>query len=153
MEKNALKSNLGAPKQLRVLATPKQIANEGPPMPRISRLIDDCPHAAATRTLKALGGRWKVLLLQELMSGAKRYTAFRRALPRITPKMLAQQLQELEADGVIERRELVATPPKVVEYRLTPLGDAARPLLEAMVAWGDRYAVAHNRQGEETPAS
>lgn len=59
-----------------------------------------CPVAL---TLNLIGGKWKALILWNLLEGAMRYSALRRAVPDATPKMLTQQLRELEADGLVTR--------------------------------------------------
>lgn len=56
--------------------------------------------------------------------------------------MLAQQLRELEADKLVERKVYPVVPPKV-EYSLTPFGRSVLPVLEAMNAWGASYLEAH----------
>src|SRR5262245_45947978 len=86
-------------------------------------------------TLAVIGGRWKVLILQQLFDHVKRFNELRRALTGITHKTLTQQLRELEADGIIQRRVYAQIPPKV-EYSLTPLGETLEPVLSAMHTWG-----------------
>lgn len=108
-------------------------------MARISRKQNDCPYMAATTTLKKIGGRWKVLIIWELLDGAKRYSELRRAMPEITEKMLGQQLAELEEDGLLVRQELVHKPPKVVQYELSEMGLSARAMIHEMVAWGRQF--------------
>ncbi|HLO84640.1 MAG TPA: helix-turn-helix domain-containing protein [Nostocaceae cyanobacterium] len=93
-------------------------------------------------TLKIIGGRWKVLIIRELMSGVKRFGELQRLLPGITQKMLTQQLREMEEDGIIHRKVYPQIPPKV-EYSLTPLGESLQPILYAMHEW----AVKHLQQG------
>jgi len=88
-------------------------------------------------TLTVIGGRWKVLLLQELMDGVKRFNELHRALTGITHKTLTQQLREMEADGIISRKVYPQIPPKV-EYSLTPLGITLKPVLMAMHNWAER---------------
>ncbi|QPH52832.1 winged helix-turn-helix transcriptional regulator [Pontivivens ytuae] len=109
-------------------------------MARIAHRDRPCPRFAATEALKRLMGRWKVPILLTLADGPMRYAALHRALVPITHKMLAQQLAALEADDLIERRELVADPPKVVEYRLGPEGERARVLLAELQRWGAAQA-------------
>jgi DNA-binding HxlR family transcriptional regulator len=94
-----------------------------------------CPVEA---TLKAIGGRWKVLILHELFNGTKRFGELHRGLHGITQKMLTQQLREMEHDGLIHREIYMQVPPKV-EYSLTPLGETLRPVLDAMHLWGKKY--------------
>lgn len=109
-------------------------------MPRIPRHADPCPYTAATAALKALGGRWKVLVVRRLLeAGPQRYGELRRALPEgLTEKMLSQVLRELAADGLLAREERVARAPKVVVYRLTGVGRAAREVVEALASFGRR---------------
>ena len=94
-------------------------------------------------TLAIIGGRWKVLILQELFSGVKRFGELHRALAGITQKMLTQQLRELERDGIINRMVYAQVPPKV-EYSLTEFGMTLRPILETMHEWGVRFEKEHS---------
>ncbi|NJM69931.1 MAG: helix-turn-helix transcriptional regulator [Scytonema sp. RU_4_4] len=89
-------------------------------------------------TLKVIGGRWKVLIIRELMDGMKRFGELQRALDGITQKMLTQQLREMEEDGIIHRKVYPQIPPKV-EYSLTPLGESLQPILYAMHEWGVKH--------------
>ena len=89
-------------------------------------------------TLAVIGGRWKVLILQQLFDGVRRFNELHRALAGVTHKTLTQQLRELEADGVIARKVFVQIPPKV-EYSLTPLGKTLEPVLTAMHKWAERH--------------
>jgi DNA-binding HxlR family transcriptional regulator len=89
-------------------------------------------------TLKVIGGRWKVLIIRELMVGIKRFGELQRALDGITQKMLTQQLREMEEDGIIARKVYPQIPPKV-EYSLTPLGESLQPILYAMHEWGVKH--------------
>ena len=94
---------------------------------------------AVEATLAVIGGRWKVLILRELMLDVQRFNQLHRALHGITQKMLTQQLRELEADGIIHREVYPQVPPKV-EYSLTKTGQTLKPVLEAMHNWGAAYA-------------
>ena len=91
-----------------------------------------CP---AEVTLAVIGGRWKVLILYQLFQGVKRFSELQRALPRITQKMLTQQLREMERDGIVQRTVYPQVPPKV-EYRLRPRGETLKPVVQAMCKWG-----------------
>jgi DNA-binding HxlR family transcriptional regulator len=90
-------------------------------------------------TLDLIGGKWKLLLLYKL-GGNKvmRFNELGRLHPRLTQKMLAQQLRELEADGLVNRKSYNQVPPKV-EYSLTELGAALMPIMEDMISWGKAY--------------
>lgn len=109
----------------------------------VPALETHCPVAA---TLQLIGGRYKGLILWNLMDGPLRFSALRRAVPCATPKMLTQQLRELEADGLISRTVYPVVPPKV-EYALTRLGRSLCPVLEAMRAWGGAYLARQNPHG------
>jgi DNA-binding HxlR family transcriptional regulator len=89
-------------------------------------------------TLAVIGGRWKVLVLQQLLDGVKRFNELRRSLVGITHKTLTQQLREMEADGIVHREVYAQIPPKV-EYSLTDLGKTLKPVLIAMHNWAERY--------------
>jgi DNA-binding HxlR family transcriptional regulator len=69
--------------------------------------------------LKMLEGRWKLLILFQLFGGqVRRFSELERAIPAVTQKMLAQQLRQLEKDGILHREVYPEVPPKV-EYSLT----------------------------------
>ena len=101
-----------------------------------------CP---VEKTLKIIGGRWKVLILRELFKGTRRFGELQRGVKGITQKMLTQQLRELEADDVVHREVYPQIPPKV-EYSLKSLGKSLGPVLEAMHKWG----VDHLKQSTPT---
>lgn len=86
-------------------------------------------------TLKVIGGRWKVLIVHFLLQDTMRFGELNRALGSISARTLSKQLRELEDDGVIDRKDFGEIPPKV-EYSLTALGAALKPILLSMEAWG-----------------
>ncbi|MEJ1228559.1 helix-turn-helix domain-containing protein [Pseudomonas sp. CCNWLW56] len=94
-------------------------------------LSADCP---SREVLKHMTSRWGVLVLVMLLSGMHRFSELRRKIGGVSEKMLSQTLQELEADGLVDRKSLPVVPPHV-EYRLTPLGREAAEHLEVMVNW------------------
>lgn len=95
----------------------------------------NCPVSA---TLRLIGGKYKALILWHLVPGEKRYGALARLIPQATPKMLTQQLRELEADGLLSRTVYPVVPPHV-EYALTPFGQSLKPVLDLMYTWGEAY--------------
>lgn len=99
-------------------------------------VLTACP---VDTTLRVLGGKWKALILYQLRSGPKRFSALRRLLPTVTQRMLTAHLRELEADGIVERTIFPVIPPHV-EYALTPLGLTLLPILTAMAEWGTAHA-------------
>jgi DNA-binding HxlR family transcriptional regulator len=97
----------------------------------------DPAHCPIEVALEVIGGMWKVIVVRELLTGTKRYSELHRGLKHATHKMLAQQLRQLEHDGVIDRKVYPQVPPKV-EYSLTALGRELGPLLDSMSGWGTR---------------
>ena len=100
-------------------------------------MIPSDPRCPAQRTLLIIGGHWKVPIVYHLTPAPMRFSELRRRLTPVTPKMLTQQLRELERDGVIKRRIYAQIPPKV-EYSLTPAGKSLLPVVKAMCHWGSR---------------
>src|SRR6267378_1020724 len=82
-----------------------------------------------------LEGRWKLLILFHLFGGkVLRFSDLERAIPDVSQKMLAQQLRQLETDGIVQRTVHNQVPPKV-EYRLTQWGQELCPALDALLKW------------------
>lgn len=99
-------------------------------------------------TLAIIGGKWKALILWHLGDKTLRYSELRKLLPNVTPKMLTQQLRELEDTGLVKRFVYAQIPPKV-EYSLTPAGQSLLPILDTLCKWGQNYANDYE-QSEET---
>lgn len=96
---------------------------------------DCCPVEA---TLELIGGKYKALILWHLSEGTLRFSELKKLLSGATPKMLTQQLRELEASQLVHREVYPVIPPKV-EYSLTDLGSSLMPVLVAMRDWGAGY--------------
>ncbi|MDC7289184.1 helix-turn-helix transcriptional regulator [Blautia schinkii] len=94
-----------------------------------------CPVEA---TIQLIGGKYKAVILWHLMNQTLRYSELHRLMPKATDKMLAQQLRELEKDGLIYRKVYPVVPPKT-EYSLTDFGKSLAPILDEMCSWGERY--------------
>lgn len=90
--------------------------------------------------LSVIGGKWKPLILYHLAHGTRRYGELKRAVGGVSDKMLIQQLKELHADGVVERRDHQQVPPKV-DYSLTPFGKTLADSLAPLCAWGAEHIV------------
>lgn len=99
------------------------------------RIKYNCPVDA---TLGMIGGKYKALILWHLIDATRRFGELRRLIPQATPKMLTQQLRELEEDNLVSRTVYPVVPPKV-EYSLTDLGRSIQPILSAMYDWGMGY--------------
>ncbi len=89
-------------------------------------------------SLSVIGGKWKMPIIWRLKDGSKRYGELRRSLPKVTHKMLTQQLRELEEDEIITRKVYPEVPPKV-EYNLTLLGKSVIPVIDLLREWGEEY--------------
>ncbi|MDA8441114.1 MAG: helix-turn-helix domain-containing protein [Peptococcaceae bacterium] len=87
------------------------------------------------QTLSMLGGKWKILILWQLQGGTLRFGELKKAIPGITPKILTQQLRELEGHHLITRCVYAQVPPKV-EYSLTANGRTLQAILDSMFSWG-----------------
>lgn len=91
-------------------------------------------------TLKVIGGKYKTLILYELIDqGARRFHELKRKFEPVSQRTLTNQLREMEADGLILRTVYPEVPPRV-EYAATDKGRSLLPILEAMCAWGSAPA-------------
>lgn len=99
------------------------------------QITNCCPVEA---TLEMIGGKYKALILWHLSDGKMRFSELKKAISNATPKMLTQQLRELEMHKLIHREVYPVIPPKV-EYSLTETGKSLIPVLQAMRDWGADY--------------
>lgn len=109
-------------------------------MPKTAHTSFDCSVGCTVEaTLALIGGKWKGVILYRLLAQeVLRFNELRRLLPNITQRMLTNQLRELEADGLINRKVYAEVPPKV-EYRLSDYGQTLAPVILALKAWGDTH--------------
>ena len=98
------------------------------------RYDDPCGIA---RALDAVGDRWALLVVRELIFGPKRFLHLRQGLRGVSPNVLSQRLRDLEAAGVV-RRCMLGPPAEVAVYELTASGRALEPVLLALGRWGSR---------------
>ena len=90
-------------------------------------------------TMSLIQGKHKMVILYCLMEFQPvRFNEMRRYLGKISDKTLSVNLKELEADGLVERREYPQVPPKV-EYRLTERGDSLMEVLDQLCTWGEDH--------------
>lgn len=94
-------------------------------------------------TLELVGGKYKTLILWHLADGTLRFNQLQKIITSATPKMLTQQLRELERDGLINRTVYPVVPPKV-EYSLTELGKSFIPIMQSIRIWGENYLKSKN---------
>jgi len=90
-------------------------------------------------TMSLIQGKHKMVILYCLMEFQPvRFNEMRRYLGKVTDKTLSANLKELEADGLVARREYPQVPPKV-EYSLTPLGESLMVVLDQLCTWGEEH--------------
>ena len=96
-------------------------------------------HCPVEATLELIGGKYKALILWHLAEkNVLRFSELHKLIHGATPKMLTQQLRELESSALIHREVYAEVPPRV-EYSLTELGHSLMPILIAMRDWGSGY--------------
>lgn len=89
-------------------------------------------------TMEIIGGKYKGVIIGHLIGKTLRYNELQKLISHATPKMLIQQLKELEADGIIERKLYPVVPPKT-EYSLTKRGETLIPAILELNKWGMNY--------------
>jgi DNA-binding HxlR family transcriptional regulator len=97
---------------------------------------DVCPIA---RSLDIIGDRWTILVVRELIRfGPRKFQDFEQGLAGIGSNTLSARLKRLEEAEIVERRFYELHPPRA-EYLLTERGEELRPVLKALLAWGQRH--------------
>ncbi|MEU9393028.1 helix-turn-helix domain-containing protein [Streptomyces sp. NPDC048324] len=92
-------------------------------------------YCSAARALDAVGDRWTLLIVRELLAGPRRYTDLHADLPGVSTDVLASRLKDMERDGLTTRRRL-PPPGAAYVYELTPRGRELLPVLQALSVWG-----------------
>lgn len=104
-------------------------------MSKIKKTMYQCPLEAC---MDVIGGKYKGVIIGHLIDKTLRYSELQKLVSHATPKMLIQQLKELEADGVIKRKLYPVVPPKT-EYSLTVRGKSLIPVIIELNKWGMKY--------------
>jgi DNA-binding HxlR family transcriptional regulator len=104
-------------------------------------LIKQLPAVPAERTLRVIGGRWKVYVLYYLFEAPHRLSELRRKIPTASPKVLVEALRELEEYGIVNRKVFAEIPARV-EYSLTRLGATLEPIVHSLCDWGNAHKTA-----------
>ena len=104
---------------------------------RMSRRRSYDQYCSAARALDAVGDRWTLLIVRELLAGPRRYTDLHADLPGVSTDVLASRLKDMERDGLTTRRRL-PPPGAAYVYELTPRGSELLPVLQALGVWGQR---------------
>jgi len=94
-----------------------------------------CPVALSS---EVLAERWTLLVVRELLAGARRFNEIRRGVPRLSPTLLKDRLQTLERAGIVERAAAGGT--RALDYQLTQAGEELRAVIAAIGQWGQRWA-------------
>ncbi|AXG77283.1 transcriptional regulator [Streptomyces paludis] len=92
-------------------------------------------YCAAARALDAVGDRWTLLIVRELLAGPRRYTDLHADLPGVSTDVLASRLKDMERDELATRRKL-PPPAAAYVYELTERGRGLLPVLTALARWG-----------------
>ncbi|MCN9244682.1 winged helix-turn-helix transcriptional regulator [Streptomyces sp. RY43-2] len=92
-------------------------------------------YCSTARALDAVGDRWTLLIVRELLAGPRRYTDLHADLPGVSTDVLASRLKDMERDGLTTRRRL-PPPGAAFVYELTERGRALLPVLQALNTWG-----------------
>ena len=98
----------------------------------------ELPACPIETTLMLISDKWKVLILRDLLGGTKRFGELKRSVSGISQKVLTSNLRDMESNGLLTREVFPEVPPRV-EYSLTELGFSLKPILDAMVTWGENY--------------
>jgi DNA-binding HxlR family transcriptional regulator len=94
-----------------------------------------CPIA---RAAEILGDRWTLLIVRDLLNGARHFSELERGLPGISKALLANRLRHLRDVGVLEKRRN-NNGRKTTEYHLTPAGEELQTVMQALQTWGARW--------------
>lgn len=99
---------------------------------------NELPACPVEITMGLIGDKWKVLIIRDLLTGTKRFGELKKSLTGITQKVLTNNLRQMEASSLINRKVYAEVPPRV-EYSLTETGLSLKPILDSMVQWGNEY--------------
>lgn len=103
----------------------------------------ELPACPVEITMELIGDKWKVLIIRDLLTGTKRFGELKKSLNGITQKVLTNNLRQMEASGLVNRKVYAEVPPRV-EYSLTETGWSLKPILDSMVVWGNSYREKQN---------
>ncbi|CAM3145263.1 winged helix-turn-helix transcriptional regulator [Leuconostoc rapi] len=107
-------------------------------MAKLAEQTDDLLCENFTRTFQILGRKWNGLIIETLLiGGAKRFLEISRAIPVCSDRVLVERLKELEAVNIVNR--VTYEDSSLIEYKLTPAGEAMRPMMAAIHEWSDKF--------------
>ena len=102
--------------------------------------------------VELIGRRWTGVILRALLAGAERFSELTESIPGLSDRMLSERLKELEAEGIVTRRVIPATPVRI-EYHLTDKGRDLSAVVEAASAWADTWLSRQPAEPLEVSAS
>lgn len=102
---------------------------------RTPEQLPECPVAIF---VQIMGSKWKLMIIRDLLDGETFFGQLKRDLGGISHKVLAENLRELERDGIISRT-VYDEVPKRVSYSMTDFGMSLSPIYESVAAWGEFY--------------
>lgn len=88
-------------------------------------------------TISLIGSKWKSCIMDELRHKTLRPSELHKIFPEATPRVLDLQLKELVEDELVSKTIFPEWPPRS-EYSITPLGMTLIPIIDAMIAWGEK---------------
>ena len=99
---------------------------------------EEMPKCPVATTVRLIGGKWKLLVLRNLLERPWRFNELKRSLEGISQKVLTDTLRSMESDGIVTRT-VFHEAALHVEYSLTELGQSIQPIIKAMEEWGIKY--------------
>ncbi len=99
---------------------------------------DELPECPVATTVRLIGNKWKLLIIRDLLEGARRFGELKKSVSGISQKVLSENLRALESDDIISREVFAEVPPRVL-YSLTDVGRSLLPVIDAMADWGEAY--------------
>lgn len=99
---------------------------------------DELPECPVATTVSLIGSKWKLLIMRNLLARPWRFNELKKDLDGISQKVLTDSLRSMEEDGIVTRTVYPEVPHRV-EYALSELGESMRPILDAMLKWGQEY--------------
>lgn len=109
-------------------------------MEKVYKKQEDCP---ITHAMKVIGGKWKPIIFIRLSQGINRFGILSRSIEGISKNMLTIELRDLEAKGIINRKNFAEIPPRV-EYSLTSEGNTLLPVFKKLSDWGKEHQIKKN---------
>jgi DNA-binding HxlR family transcriptional regulator len=113
--------------------------------------IDDDECRRFQTSVELVGRRWNSAILLAVARGSERFGDIVAAVPGLSDRLLAQRVKELETAGLLQR-QVIASMPVQVRYRLTDRGGDLMRSLQPLVAWGQRWEIAPRSTASERQA-